>query len=137
MAKAKVKFTIREAGLRNISQQAARPAALRAAQVTRERARNNLSSAGRFHTGELDRSMEVRDITSNALHARFAVGSPTKQAGFNEFGTRAHGPVNAKFLRFKPKGSSVFVFAKWVRGVKPVRFMNRAFKSLTIYDYLK
>lgn len=137
MARVKITLNIREAQLREVAGTAARSAARRAAEVSRQRARNNLRAAGRFHTGELDRTIEVRDITSTYLHPRFAVGSPVKQAGFNEFGTRAHGPVTAKALRFKPKGSRVYVFAKWVRGITPVRFMRRALQSLTVYDYLK
>lgn len=54
---------------------------------------------------------------------------------YQEYGTRAHGPVRAKALRFKPKGSSKYVFAKWVRGVPAKRYMQRAFDSLRESDF--
>lgn len=55
---------------------------------------------------------------------------------YQEEGTRAHGPVRAKALRFKPKGSSKYVFAQWVRGVPAKRYMQRAIESLRATDFL-
>lgn len=54
---------------------------------------------------------------------------------YQELGTRAHGPVAAKHLVFKPKGSNTYVFAKWVRGVPPVRYLGRALDSLSTGDF--
>ena len=43
-------------------------------------------------------------------------------AGFQEFGTPAHGPVTAKALRLKLKGSNKFIFRKWVKGIQGKEF---------------
>lgn len=133
--RSQVRIRLRYPALANYTKEQMRAATLQAAQITRERARDNLRKAGRFDTGELDRTITIKDATDNPTYPRFAVGSPVKQAVFNEFGTRAHGPVRAKVLRFKPKGSSAYVFAKWVRGISAVRFMRNALKSLTVYDF--
>lgn len=132
-----VRIRLNQAQLTQVVGSQARAAAHRAAHVARSRARNTLSAAGRYDTGDLDRTMTVKEVTKNELHPQFAVGSPVFYAKFQEFGTRAHGPVVAKKLRFKPKGSDSFVFAEWVRGVTALRFMYKALKSLTVYDFLE
>lgn len=48
-----------------------------------------------------------------------------KYAKFVEFGTKAHGPKRAKFLRFMGRNGR-FVFARRVRGIKPYKFLYRA-----------
>lgn len=115
----------------------ARDAVRRAADTTRSRVRWYLSQGGHYDTNNLDRSMTTKEISSDPLHPKRAVGSPLEYAKFLEEGTRGHGPVRAKALRFKPKGSNKFVFAKWVRGIAAVRFMRRALDALTVYDFMR
>lgn len=56
---------------------------------------------------------------------RVVAGGPgIPQAHFQEFGTVAHGPVRAKAMHFIWKGEEIF--AKWVRGCTPLRWMSRA-----------
>jgi len=43
---------------------------------------------------------------------------------FIEEGTRAHGPTTKKFLRFGLPSSGV-IFAKWVRGIRPMKIVFR------------
>lgn len=71
----------------------------------------------------------------SSLHSKVAVGTPVPYVKYQEFGTRAHGPVRAKMLRFRPKGSAEYVFAKWVRGVQPARFMRKALAALRPSDF--
>lgn len=136
MARRGITITYRETVLNSFVGTKAREAALRAANTTKARAQNNISQAGRYDTGEMTRTMTVADAHQGHFHPRFAVGSPAKHVKFQEFGTRGHGPVTAKVLRFKPKGSNTFVFTTWVWGVKPARFMKRALRSITVYDFL-
>lgn len=63
------------------------------------------------------------------------VHSTLDYALYQEKGTRAHGPVRAKFLRFKPKGSRKYVYAKWVRGVPAQNYLKRAVESLRVSDF--
>jgi len=41
-----------------------------------------------------------------------------------EFGTKAHGPVTAKYLHFWIDGEEIFT--KWVQGIKPHEIVKRA-----------
>lgn len=52
------------------------------------------------------------------------VGSNVPYMIFLEKGTRAHGPVRAKFLRFGLPEAGV-VFTKWVKGIRPMRIFAR------------
>jgi len=50
-------------------------------------------------------------------------GSDLKYAQYLEEGTRAHGPVSAKALRFKIGGR--WVYAKWVKGIRARKHMEK------------
>lgn len=52
-------------------------------------------------------------------------GSDAHYAGYLEDGTRAHGPVHAKYLVWRGNKGEL-IFAKWVRGIKPYRVWGRA-----------
>ena len=107
----------------------------RAADRTEERVRSNISSDNLINSGGLINSVTQRDIPGNALLPRRAIGSPKEYVKFPEDGTRAHGPVTARALRFQPKGSARVIFAKWVRGVRAYGFMKRALDQLRPTDF--
>lgn len=108
----------------------------KAADAAQTRYTNNIRAAGLVNTGELINSVTQAAVPgSSPMKPARAVGAAAKHAKYQEFGTRAHGPVRAKALRFKPKGSSTFVFAKWVRGVRPQRFAQRALDSIRPTDF--
>lgn len=109
----------------------------RAAQTATRRARQNVATAGLIDTGKLMNSMRYDSIQGNALFPRYAIGSPLDYVKFPEFGTRAHGPVRANYLRFMPKGGKQFVFTKWVRGVRPYRFMKTTLDQVRPSDFLE
>ena len=109
----------------------------RAAQRTSTRIRGNIVSSGRVNTGAMLASTKARrDKRSNRIHPAYLVGPSKFYTKYQEFGTRAHGPVKAKALRFRPKGSGSFVYAKWVRGVTGAHFVQRALDDLTVADFL-
>jgi hypothetical protein len=54
------------------------------------------------------------------------VGSRKKYARVHHDGHKPIVPVRAKVLRFKPKGSRVWVFAKRVKAVKGTKYLTRA-----------
>lgn len=108
-----------------------------AAQRTAVRANSNVLRRGRRKTGKLARSFKTkRSPLSTPLLFKVRVYSDLPYTGFQERGTRAHGPVKASRLVFKPKGSQTFVFAKWVRGVKPGNFLSDARRALRPEDFL-
>lgn len=112
--------------------------ARRAGNRTLSRARSNIVAAGRVDTGELGRSGKVLKVpTDHPLVAKYSVTFNAPYAGWQEEGVK--GPIvpkKAKALRFKPKGSSVFIFRKSVKGFPGAHFMRDALRALTIRDFL-
>ena len=116
-------------------------AARRAAEATRDRTRANIVRSGRVGTGAMAASIVMRDVTVDPLRPTFEVGPKrgsraTRYFRYQEQGTQAHGPVTAQALRFRPRGSRVFIFRKWVRGVVAGHFLRRATRSIRARDYL-
>lgn len=111
-------------------------ATYRAAQRVRGRAMSNIRSLGRVDTGEMIRGLQVRKTgASQPLWPQYTVESTARHTGWQEDGTRAHGPVRADFLVFQIRGAGPVIFAKWVRGVPPGHFMRRAMDSATVADF--
>jgi hypothetical protein len=52
------------------------------------------------------------------------IRSPKHYASYIEYGTRAHGPVRARALRFVIGGR--VIFARRVRGIRPRKFLYKA-----------
>ena len=84
------------------------------------------------NTGRLRSSIDTRLVSFNGQVA-VLVGTNVNYAMFQHEGTGIYGPHGtpivprtARFLKFKPKGSSVFVYAKSVRGNPPTFFLRRA-----------
>lgn len=83
-------------------------------------------------TGRLRASITTELVTYAGSLAAI-VGTNVNYAMYQHEGTGIYGPhgtpivpVRARFLRFKPKGSSTFVFARSVRGTPPTFFLRRA-----------
>ena len=117
--------------------------AYRGAQKVRGRAISNIRSLGRVDSGRMIAGLQVRRVNrGDGLRRSYEVASTARAAdGFNypaaqEHGTRAHGPRVAPAMVFTPKGSSVVVFAQWVRGVTPGNFMLNAWRGTTVGDFL-
>jgi len=113
----------------------------RAADRVAKRARDNLTASGRIGTGKLRDSIKAEKESASGRRVIWVVNVGQPYGKYQERGTASQGsgyiyPVKAKFLRFKPKGSSTFVFARKVRGVKPAWFMRDAYKSIGMRDYL-
>lgn len=105
----------------------------RAAGKTRDRVIQNVTASGR---GGGLREIHSERIQANAQGVFWEVGSKKDYFKYHEWGTRDHGPRRARVLRFKPGGSSDFVFAKWVRGIRAGHFLQNALGSLSESDYL-
>lgn len=107
----------------------------RAANVMADRVRSNIAQDNLVNTGKLLASIETADAPSSPMFPRKAIGSPLDYVKYPEFGTRAHGPVKASALKFMPKGGGAFVFATWVKGVKPYGFMLRSLDHIRTIDF--
>ena len=117
--------------------------ARRAAGRTRDRAKANLVAAGRIDTGRLLNSISARRTAEvgmgpspSPLATTYAVGTPVFYAGFQEHGIGPVYPRKAKVLRFRPKGSSVFIFRPMTRGFPGAHYLRDAYRALTLKDYL-
>lgn len=106
-------------------------------------ARRNLSGATgsgpkRIDTGRLRASIAVQLTTRDAKPA-VRVGSNVFYALYVHEGTGIHGPKHRyirprtkRFLRFKPRGSADFVFARQVAGMRANKFLLRALPAARI-----
>jgi hypothetical protein len=105
------------------------------AQDLLRRGRNVAYYARRFcpvNTGRLRASITT-ELVQYAGNIAVLVGTNVNYAMYQHEGTGIYGPhgtpivpVRAKFLRFRPRGSSDFVFARQVRGTPPTFFLRRA-----------
>lgn len=122
-------------------------AVAKAAGRTRDRAKQNLTSAGRIDTGSLRQSIVSERTSSPPNQITYQVGSPMmygqwSAAELHERGTGIYGPRHsmivprrARILRFKPKGATAYVFAPAVKGMEGTRFLERALYELTASDF--
>lgn len=137
MARVTVKYRLYPTATASIVGGISKASARAAANATLKRAQTNIIRTGRVDTGRMYTSMHIEESrVSNPLRPRFLVKSDAPYTRYQEHGTQGHGPVRAKALRFRPKGSSTFVFAKWVRGVRPAHFMRDALAALRPSDYV-
>lgn len=84
------------------------------------------------NTGRLRASIEAK-LVKYAGNLAVIVGTNVSYAMFQHEGTGIYGPhgtpivpVNSQYLRFRPKGSTEFVYAKSVKGSMPTFFLKRA-----------
>lgn len=113
-------------------------AAYRGAQAYRGRAMSNIIRLGRIETGAMITGLQVRRAAPLAGNgSRYRVGSTAPHVGYQEFGTRAHGPRHASVMVFRPKGSGSVVFATSVRGVEPGRFLRDARREMVLRDFTR
>lgn len=113
----------------------AQDAVRNAANVAQGLASGIIRDEGRVDTGRMAEDIEIGNVEGSALQPTITVTATAPYSAYQEYGTRAHGPVRAKFLVFTPKGSSKKVFAKWVRGVTGIHFMRRAAQLLKPSDF--
>lgn len=132
----KVTLRINQTRLAAVTANLSHEAVTKAAEVTRGRVRANITRLPRVDSGRMRDTIEKQDITRDPLRPTMRVYSPLPYTKYQEFGTRAHGPVRAPFLVFRLKGSNQIVRAKWVRGVTAGRFFRSALDSLNIKDFL-
>lgn len=106
-------------------------AMLRAGGRVRDAARAALTTAGRIDTGRLRNDIRVSTVRRSGRNLEVSVGTDLDYGIYQHEGV--DGPVyprRAKVLRFKPKGSSTFVFAQRVRGFEGVPYLTIGLEAL-------
>jgi hypothetical protein len=108
---------------------------LRRGLLVETQAKRNLGGIGgpkRIDTGRLRASIATQLVTRDGEPA-VIVGTNVFYARYVHDGTGVWGPrhrlirpVRRKRLRFKPKGSSRFVYARFVVGMRPNAFLKNA-----------
>ena len=136
MPASKVRVVLDRAMINSMLTEYAGATAKKGADSCRERVRSAITSAGRVDTGAMRSNISIRPTKSTGTVQSYSVSANAPYASFQNDGTRAHGPVSAQFLVFKPKGSNTMVFAKKVRGVTAARFMEKALAGMTLADFL-
>lgn len=121
---------------RILEQQTVPQAVWRAAGKVRDRAKQNITSAGRIDTGAMRNSIVGRRITGRP-GVWYEVGSDLEYAIYQHQGVT--GPVlprKARVLRFSPKGSSAVIFRPSTSGFEGVPFLTDALATLTVNDFM-
>lgn len=113
-----------------------RASAEQAANITARRAGSAVRSAGRVNTGRLADSFRVREVVTPGNGAAFEVYTDVHYWAYQNYGTRGSRPVNAKVLRFRPKGGGGVVFAMHTGPIAPAYFMESALRQLTLDDFI-
>lgn len=131
-----VKITIHRGKVIEVVGPIAERAAYLAAQKARGYVISEIQKAGRVDTGRMIAGLQVRKVASGPLLRRFEVSSSAPYTMFQNDGTRAHGPRNAEFMVFTPKGGGGIVFAKWVKGVQGAHFMEKGLARVRVADYV-
>lgn len=111
----------------------------KAAGKTRDRAKVGLTRAGRIDTGRARNSIAY-EIQVRGPIITATVGSDVEYFKYLHDGTANNGtgfiyPRRATYLRFKPRGSSGYVYAKRVRGIKGTPVIADAIAQLTEADF--
>jgi hypothetical protein len=101
-------------------------------------AKRNLGGIGgpkRIDTGRLRASINTQLVSRNGQPA-VLIGTNVRYAVWVHEGTGIYGPRHRritpkshKYLRFRPRGSRKFVYAKSVVGMRPTPFMRNALRA--------
>lgn len=138
MARTVIRIKLDKAAIRRLAEgdgQEVDRAVRRAAGRARDYARANLTSDGNIDTGRLRNSVETQRAPSSSRPVNYEVGTRLEYGIYLEAGTRDHGPVRAKVLRFKPKGAGGFIFRPRVRGIRATRWLSRVLSRLSPNDF--
>jgi hypothetical protein len=108
------------------------------------RARGSILGQGRIDTGDMINGFRILDVTINARRPTRRVINISKHFGYQELGTPKEAPGIGRIyprrpggvLRFRPKGSTLFIYARSVRGVRPGHFLKRAVEATRREDFL-
>lgn len=120
-----IKFELDRSMINRIAVDAAQKAVDKYALAAQLQVKRNIVNSGRVDTGKMRDTIRV----ASPSPLKREIYSAVSYYHFQEFGTKAHGPRTASVMAFRPKGSGTYVFAKWVRGVKPGNFMKKALEE--------
>lgn len=109
----------------------------RAARRVQQQVSRNIVSSGRVRSGAMRDSIRSRRVSHTNRQTTYEVYSDLPYTIFQEEGIGPVTPVKAKVLRFKPRGSNVFIFRPRTKGFKGAHFFRQARAQITLDDFLK
>ena len=112
-------------------------ASQRAAYRVRDRAKQNLTAAGRVNTGKLRDSIKATRTMQTPTVSTWSVGTDLFYAGWQEYGRGPVRPVKAKVLRWRPKGSSTFIFRPYAGPAAGAHYLRDAYRTTTVQDFIR
>lgn len=130
------RYHINNAALERLKVTSSSEAAEWAARRTRNRVRHEIRKSGRIDTGRMHDSIEISEARRARNRVTYNVGSALDYTLYQNEGIGPVYPVRAKVLRFKPKGSNQYVFARRTRGFKGAKFYQKALSHLRAQDYV-
>lgn len=133
----RVTITLDHAAINQLLTETTGATAERAALTTQRRVKSNITRARRVRTGAMRDSVRRRTTVKTRTVRTIQVYSDLHYTDYQERGIGPVYPVRAKALRFKPKGSNVFVFAARTRGFKGAWFFRDAANSVTPADFAR
>lgn len=108
----------------------------RAAHKLRQRIRQEIVMSGRILTGEMMEKIDVVKVPPHGpKEGRYMVRPMTKQYLFQDKGTRGTPYKKGRVLRFKPKGSGVFIFRMSSGPISAAEFTKKAVRKMTPHDW--
>lgn len=113
------------------------PRARNAAIIAAFRARGEVIRMNRVRSGEMARSFRVRRTRSGPDRTWYYVENTARHYDWQARGVGPIYPVRAKRLRFRPKGSGIFVYALRTPGHPGGRFLEKAARSIRFRDFVK
>lgn len=106
-----------------------------AGQVTKIRAQMVIVEEGRVDTGAMLNSLKNERVSSGPVEWSVEIRTGVPYAGFQHDGIGPVTPKKAKVLRFKPKGSAGYVFARRTKGFPGIFFLTEALERLDVDDF--
>jgi len=97
-------------------------------------AKTNLIVADRIRTGNLLRSIKAEKINGDKVSSEWTVGTDVFYSKWQEEGRGPVFPIRAKVLRFKPKGSNVYIFRPYAGPAEGAHYLENAVKIVNITD---
>lgn len=139
MIRVNVRSAIPATAFRSLMQSEVADAVQRAAGKVRDRAKANITIAGRIDTGTMRNQIVAETIRVDGLQVTARVEGRAPHTLFQHEGTANDGqgyiyPRRARVLRFSPRGGPT-LYRPRVRGVKGVPFLKDALDSLSPTDF--
>lgn len=143
MARARVSVTVDDAALRELYAGQVADGTRRAAGRVRDRAKVEITTAGRVDTGQMRNATVAESVRVDGAQVRSRVITEVDYALIQHEG--ASDPIirprRARVLRWRPKRGGAFVFRPQVRSVhpanptRPVPFLTNALERLRSGDF--